>query len=427
MDQLSSSTPEPLLLQAVHAVDMQLTKVRDLDPTFLSLPEKAELLRELVHVRAQVDGLLVDTLAVAADVADNDACTTGGSWLAAQAQVEPSEGGRLQRLAEAAVRWRRVREAMRDGDLSPTRAAAITATLDALGPDVSTAVREQAEDHLLQLAADHDVRELKRLGAAVLEVVDPDTYEAHEQARLEAELRKADEATRLSIRSRGDGTSRLTGVIPDAAAERLRTYLNAFSSPRHDAATDSTTGESEEPSPYLDPVTGKRLTGDRVRGEAFCAFLEAADPTRMPAHGGAATTVIVTMDLDKLREGLGWATTGDQSKLTPGEVRRLACQAQIIPAVLGGDSEVLDLGRTRRFFTPAQRKAIGLQWKSCAIDGCDVPGPWCEIHHLRPWSSGGKTELTNGIPLCPRHHHYVDDPRFDLTETPSGYQLHRRC
>jgi hypothetical protein len=410
---------------------MQLTKVRDLDPTFLTLPEKTALLKELVHVRAQVDGLLVDTLAVAADVADNDACTTAGSWLAAHAQVEPFEGGRLQRLADTTIRWRRVREAMRDGDLSPARAAVITATLDALGAEVSTAVKEQAEDHLLQLAADHDVRELKRLGEAVLEVIDPDTYETHEQARLEAELRKADEATRLSIRSRGDGTSRLSGVIPDAAAERLKTYLNAFSSPRHDnathgAAADDNAGDAGAPSAYIDPVTGKRHTGDRVRGEAFCAFLEAADPTRMPIHGGAATTVIVTMDLDKLRDGLGWATTGDNQRLTPGEVRRLACQAGIIPAVLGSNSEVLDLGRARRLFTPAQRKAIGLTWRTCAIDGCDVPGPWCEIHHLQPWTSGGQTDLDQGIPLCPRHHHYVDDPRFTLARTPSGYQLHRR-
>ena len=146
----------------------------------------------------------------------------------------------------------------------------------------------------------------------------------------------------------------------------------------------------------------------------------------MPAHGGAATTVIVTMDLDKLRAGLGWATTGDNQRLTPGEVRRLACQAGVIPAVLGGDSEVLDLGRTRRFFNAAQRKAIGLQWRTCAIDGCDVPGPWCEIHHLDPWASGGTTDLKDGIPLCSRHHHYVDDLRFALTRTSMGYQLHRR-
>lgn len=419
---MSGSAPEPLLLQAAHAVDTALAKVRDLDPTFLSPPEKAELMRCLSHAIHQAQGLLVDTIGVASDVADQDACSTPGAWLAAHARIERGEGARLQRLADAASRWRRVREAMRDGALSPTRAAVITATLDALGTDVSTAVREQAESHLIDLGRDHNVRELKRLGAAVLEVIDPGTFEAHEEARLEAELRKAEEATRLSIRSRGDGTSRLSGVIPDAAADRLKHYLNAFASPRH----DSTTRAGDEPSAYVDPVTGKRLTGDRVRGEAFCAFLEAADPQRMPSQGGAATTIVITMDLDKLRAGLGWAMTGDDEKLSASEVRRLACQANIVPAVLGGASEVLDLGRARRLFTPAQRLALGLRWKVCAIDGCDVPGAWCEVHHLDPWSEGGKTDLANGIKICPRHHHYVDDPRFTLTRTPSGYQLHRR-
>jgi hypothetical protein len=427
MEQAAEATSEPLLLRAAHAVDTELTKVRDLDPTFLSAPEKAELLRSLTHAIHQAQGLLVDTMAVSADVADHDACASAGAWLGMHAQVERGEGARLQRLADAAVRWRRVREAMRDGLLSPARAAAITATLDALGPEVSVAVREQAEAHLIGLAEHHDVRELKRLGAAVLEVIDPAGYEAGEQARLEDELAKAREATRLSIRSRGDGTSRLSGVIPDAAAERLKTYLNAFSSPRHDHAVGQGAADgTDEPSPYLDDVTGRRLSGDRVRGEAFCAFLEAADPHRMPSQGGAATTIVITMDLDKLRAGLGWATTGDNDKLTAGEVRRLACQANLIPAVLGGASEVLDLGRSKRLFSPAQRRALGLTWRTCAIDACEIPGDWCEVHHLDPWASGGRTDLAKGVKLCPRHHHYVDDPRFTLTRTPTGYQLHRR-
>lgn len=135
---------------------------------------------------------------------------------------------------------------------------------------------------------------------------------------------------------------------------------------------------------------------------------------------------MITMDLDKLRAGLGWALTGDNEKLSAAEVRRLACQANLVPAVLGAESEVLDLGRSKRLFTPAQRKALGLTWTCCAIDGCDVPAAWCEAHHLDPWSTGGKTDLANGILICPRHHHYVDDPRFTLTRTPAGFTLHRR-
>lgn len=421
----TSGTPEPLLLQAAHAVDAELTKVRDLDPTFLSTADKAELMRALTHTIHQAQGLLVDAMSVAADVADHDACATPGAWLKAHTQLDTPTAAGLQKLATASLRWRRVREAMRDGTLSPRRAQAISDCLDKLGPDLSIRVLARAEEHLVDLARNHDARELRRLGEHLAEVLDPEMFDAQEQARLEEQERRAREATRLSIRRRGDGTSRLSGVLPDAAAERLRTYLNAFANLRHSDG-DSAGSDAGEPSPSIDPVTGRRLTGDRLRGEAFCAFLEATDPKRLPAQGGAATTIVITMDLDQLRAGLGWALTGDNEKLTAAEVRRLACQANLVPAVLGSDSEVLDLGRTKRLFTPAQRLALGLRWKTCAIDGCDIPGEWCEVHHLDPWSSGGATDLSNGIKICPRHHHYVDDNRFDLTRTPTGYQLHRR-
>lgn len=418
MDHLSGSTSAPLLLQTVRSVDMELTKVRDLDPTFMSVPEKAELLRELVHVRDQVDGLLVETLGVSADVADADGFRSAGSWLARHTQEERPAAGRLQRLADDALRHRLVRAAMRDGAVSVRQAEVITKALDALGPEVSEAIRLQAEQHLVALAEEFDATELRRLGAGILEVIDPATFEDHERARLEEELRKAREATRLSIRRRGDGTSRLSGVLPDHVAARLKAFLNAFSSPRHDAAAAG----SGEPAAYVDPATGRRLPGDRVMGEALCAFLEAADPARMPLHGGAATSIIVTIDLDRLREGLGLAVTGEE-RLTPAEVRRLACQASIIPAVLGGASEVLDLGRSRRLFSPPQRKALAIRYPTCCVDGCDLPAAWCEAHHLDPWSKGGPTDLADGVLACPRHHHLFHDDRYDASLTATGYRF----
>jgi hypothetical protein len=178
---------------------------------------------------------------------------------------------------------------------------------------------------------------------------------------------------------------------------------------------------------YLDPVTGKRLPHERVLGEAFCAFIEAADPQRMPMQGGASTTIIVTMDLDKLRAGIGAGTLAGE-RIPASEVRRLACQAGIIPAVLGGKSEVLDLGRTRRLFSPGQRKALTIRYRTCVVQGCEVPAEQCEAHHLQPWSKGGATNLDDGVLACPRHHHHFHDERNEMTWTPKGeVRLHRRC
>ncbi len=90
--------------------------------------------------------------------------------------------------------------------------------------------------------------------------------------------------------------------------------------------------------------------------------------------------------------------------LTPTEVRMLACDAQITPAVLGGAGEVLELGRSRRLATPAILTALALRDKGCSYPGCTMPPGWSDAHHLRHWVEGGPTEPDNMTLLC-RHHH----------------------
>jgi hypothetical protein len=167
---------------------------------------------------------------------------------------------------------------------------------------------------------------------------------------------------------------------------------------------------------------GRRLA------EAFGVFLEAVDPARMPLHGGDATTVIVTVDREVLAGRLAGVGLVGEEPISAGQVRRLACTAQIIPAVLGGKSEVLDLGRGSRLFKPAQRKAMALRDKRCRAEGCIVPAAWCEAHHAtRPWTQGGRTDLADGVLLCSWHHHRAHDPRYRTEPLPRGdHRFHRR-
>jgi hypothetical protein len=95
--------------------------------------------------------------------------------------------------------------------------------------------------------------------------------------------------------------------------------------------------------------------------------------------------------------------------------------------VLGGRSEPLDLGRSRRLFSPAQRKALRLCDKECRAEGCTVPAAWTDAHHLDPWSKGGRTDLADGILLCGHHHRLAHDPAYDHTRLANGdYRFHRR-
>ena len=131
--------------------------------------------------------------------------------------------------------------------------------------------------------------------------------------------------------------------------------------------------------------------------------------------------MVVTIPFAQLAEGVGAGTLDDGTRVSVGEVRRIACNAGIVPAVLGGRSEVLDLGREQRLFTPAQRLALGVGHPTCRTEGCTVPTAWCEAHHHRdPWSRGGKTDLADGLLLCRHHHMRIHDDRYLVKNLPNG-------
>jgi hypothetical protein len=290
----------------------------------------------------------------------------------------------------------------------------IAHALEELPADVPAEVVAMAEAQLVEYAAEFGPVDLRVLGRRILDVVAPEVAEAAEARALEAEERRAAEHTRLTLTRCGDGTTRIQGRLPDAAAHRLATYLDAFTSPRQHASS----GHVESPGPI-----------ERRRGEAFCALLEHLDPERLPDHGGDATTVMVTVTLDQLRAELSTAgvISSDDLRISAGELRRLACSAGIVPVVLGGRSEVLDLGRTSRLFSRAQRKAMRLRDRRCRARGCSVPATWCEAHHLRPWASGGATDLDDGVLLCSFHHHRAHDPTYAATRCSDGdVDFHRR-
>ena len=112
----------------------------------------------------------------------------------------------------------------------------------------------------------------------------------------------------------------------------------------------------------------------------------------------------VTMRYNDLKRRIEAAVLAYGGPISAAEARRIACDAQIIPAVLGSGSEVLDVGRTSRLFTPPIRRALALRYKGCAFPGCDRPVAWCDAHHVTHWLHDGESAYSNGVLLC-RHHH----------------------
>lgn len=119
-------------------------------------------------------------------------------------------------------------------------------------------------------------------------------------------------------------------------------------------------------------------------------------------QGGEKPHVTVTMRLDDLS-----ATLNTGQPITAETARRIACDASIIPVVLGSAGEPLDVGRATRTIPPAIRRALVVRDKGCVHPGCEIPPEWCDAHHVESWADGGSTALDNLVLLCGKHHWIV--------------------
>jgi hypothetical protein len=137
--------------------------------------------------------------------------------------------------------------------------------------------------------------------------------------------------------------------------------------------------------------------------------------------GQRVPTLIVLADIDTLRTGLhanSICETDDATPLPVEVVRRLACDAEIIPVILNNRGQALAVGRSQRLATPAQRAALAAMHRTCMQPTCTVPFEDCPIHHIIPWEQGGPTDLSNLGPLCTAHHTLVHHGGWTLTMTP---------
>jgi hypothetical protein len=213
------------------------------------------------------------------------------------------------------------------------------------------------------------------------------------------------------MRDNGDGTTDGKFRLPTLHAELLKKALETLTSPRNH-------GENR-----LDPETGKPLPTHTLHGHGLMSLLENhLDLTSMPSRGGSPFTVVITLDFEALKSGLGVATVETGCRISAGEARRLACRAGIIPMVLGGDSVPLDLGRERRLFTKHQKIALDHQHHGCAAETCDTPPAWVEYHHQQWWGRDhGNTDLNKGVPYCTGHHRMAHQPHIWHTQQlPNG-------
>lgn len=394
----------------------------------LNAREAGETVLELGQVIARLQGLRLAVLAQAdaRDVrteVDGPAAADTAGWLS-HAGLLPGRSARheVRLSADLTGLYAATGSALLSGEIDTAQAEVVVTAVRRLPDWVATEDRARAEKHLLGEARRLDAAQLRRAGLHLLAVIDPDAAEEVEARRLRAEEDDADRRTSLTLWDDAKGTTHVFAKIPTRHGEMLRTALQAIANPQlPDAITRTVKGPGAMPTSSVDArVLAPRPTPE-IMGEALCRLVETLDPSRLPTSGGMSATVVITMSLETLRGGLRPATMDTGVDVSDGEARRMACTAGLIPAVLGGPSEVVDFGRKRRLFSRSQRTAMAVrQGFRCAAEGCDRPTAWADAHHLTPWSQGGKTDLDEGVLICARHHTLAHHPDYQVRRQPGG-------
>ncbi|MEV4767326.1 DUF222 domain-containing protein [Micromonospora chokoriensis] len=314
--------------------------------------------------------------------------STTAVWLRERLRMTVPTARRLVDLATALDTGNPgIRQALADGTINLDQARVIADTAATVTASAGAEVADKAVGVLVEWAGQFDPTLLRRMGTRILDHVAPDLADAAAAAALAAEDARATRDRHLTISEQTDGRLRLTGILDAETAGLLRAAIDPLSAP---SGPDDT-----------------RCAGQR-RHDALADVCRLALRTGdLPDSGGDPAQIVVTTGYDALTRKLSAGALDIGLQLTPDTVRRLACDATILPAVLSGTGQVLDVGRQRRLVTGPLRRALVLRDGGCAFPGCDRPPRWCAAHHIHHWADGGPTNLTNAVLLCGHHHRHI--------------------
>jgi hypothetical protein len=284
-----------------------------------------------------------------------------------------------------------VAAALGPAEISLEAAAAITAMLDRVAIRADPELADRTEATLVGLASQVPLELLLRGVREAEARLDQDGVEPRED-----ELRHE---RSLTLREDGNGMVHLHARLDPESAAPVKAAIEALV---------SDVLRRREPTPGEEvPVLDDHRSIPQIQADALAVIARHALGCAQTLTPLAKTTVVVRMNLETLLEGIGHARIdGIDQPVSAATARRMAAEAEFIPAVFDGDSLPLDLGRGRRFFTRAQRLALAERDGGCASCGQNIG--YVEAHHIEWWDrDAGPTDLANGVMLCSFCHHTV--------------------
>ncbi|WP_160666333.1 HNH endonuclease [Pseudarthrobacter sp. ATCC 49987] len=331
--------------------------------------------------------------------------------------------------------------AVASGAVGSRSATIVSLALDRVRHVCDTETAARMEHALTRTAAENDPDFLARVARSWTDAIDQDGAEPSEEL-----LRQLQGAF---LRKPRHGLQHLEIFATAEQFEHLLTVMNTATNPRTpapDAGVDaaaSPDSAADGSEAGVDVPLDLRSRPQKLLDGLIGACKAALAAGTLPVTGGLRPQVMVTIDYrallarlntpggsrdahdgarewgsgDSFHRGQVTAQTGSllfTGPVTASTVRKIACDADIIPVLLGSAGQVLDIGRATRVFPPHIRKALSARDGGCAFPGCTIPAPWCEAHHITYWSRGGTTGTDNGVLLCSHHHHVIHKEHWTI-------------
>ncbi len=420
----TSGTTARALVQSVEAV------LSGLDVDHLTTVDRTDLLRSLTVVEGMVAATRSRVLS-----SSPGASGTGvrrSAELVHETGMSGFEASRAVRLADTLLAVPAAADALAEGRITTGHASVLAGGVSWLNRSAAA-----VDGSLMEAACHQSVDEFKATVAR---------WELVENGDADGRLLAARQHRNrtLSWFTRDDGMIRLQGDFAPEVGAVVTGAVHALS--EHLWRTED--GRSADPG--MDPAgpapssvgqaaaAGRRSMGQRNADALAELIRRAGSPGTsddgshgpdFPAAGRPLVDLLVSVDLARLEspvpgradgamaaadEEPGRCTTADGVALPPAAVRRLACDAGIIPVVMGAQGAVLDIGRRNRNIPTAIRKALVVRDGGCAFPGCGRPDSWCDAHHIHHWADGGPTSLDNLVLLCSTHHHVIHDENWTI-------------
>lgn len=429
----------------------------------LSDAERVEVLQSAGAASRRVEALLVETLATgdSADFPHTAGCRTQNELLQRTVLTDVAGATRVGKVVDLVrrdvnlvsgerlpARWPALREAMIDGALGTAGMLAATRPIEKISDRISVDDRLRADRCLAEAArgirhtaAGEEIRgpapttdELTFLAETLAALLDPDGDEpGDEPARRRG----------ITIGRLRDGLRSIKGWLTPEVAAQLELILDAQNNPKGDgpanpgvkfsrsgdvtdaddaddadhADADENSSAADDADPFnSDPrfVIDGRTAAQKRHDALAAALVIAARHRDMPTLGGAAPTLVVTVDAKDLAQGAGRASVSGAWGQVPLAVAAHVGCAGTIQRVLFDEGRIIGISTTNRVFTVHQRRAIIARDRECLMPGCHVPASWCEIHHVTEHSRGGPTHTDNGVPLCWWHHRSLGSSGWEI-------------